>query len=121
MTEMDKILAGLLRRTEDGSLKWDAAERDDEFAVSVDAISVTLRRLESDEFTIQDRHRLVIRNDAGSTVESLETTDEFGFVPRDRRATDEQAGHLYRLFILARRSALNTQATLEKLAKALEA
>lgn len=123
MTELGTILNGLIRRTEDGTLKWKAdytTPAGDEFAVSVDSISVELKRLNADGFTAADRYQLAIRGDDGSIVEILETADHFGFVPSDRRATDEQARQMADLFILARRSALNTQATLEKLAKALE-
>ena len=124
MTDMDKIIAGLIHRTEDGTLKWKpdfTTPSGDEFTVSVDSISVELRRLDPDGFTPLDRYQLAIRDDEGPMVEILETADKFGLVANDQRATDEQARQMASLFALARRSALNTQATLEKLAKALGA
>jgi hypothetical protein len=66
------------------------------------------------------RHQLEILNDRGFTVEVLETEDEDGLIPADRCATVVQAGQMGRLYAAARRSALNAQETLEKLAKALE-
>ena len=121
MTDISKIVSALIGRTEDGTLKWKPGELSDEFTVSINAISVELRRLEPDTFASHERHRLAIRNDAGATVTALETFGEFEFVPNDQLATHEQAQDLSRLFALARRSALNIQATLEELAKALDA
>ena len=121
MTDMDKIMDGLIRRTEDGTLKWDTGETSDEFVVRVDPILVRLRRFEPDDFATEDRYRLDILDHRDATVAALETNDPFGFVPNERRATDEQARRLDRLFVLVRRSVLNTQAVLEKLADALGA
>ena len=58
-------------------------------------------------------YRLTIFDENGKEVEFVETVTE-------NRVDTRQAQQLADLFILARRSALNTQATLEKLAKALE-
>ncbi len=60
----------------------------------------------------------------GSSARVLETLDEEETgnvdVPSNRLATDVQAQRLKRLYNLARNSALNPDATLDKLAKALE-
>ncbi len=121
MTDMGKIIDGLIRRTEDGTLKWDTGETGEEFAVRVDAIVVRLRRFEPDDFATEERYRLDILDHKDTTVAALETNDPFGFVPNERRATDDQARQLGRLFVLVRRSVLNTQAVLEQLADALGA
>lgn len=119
MNELNQILAGLTQRTAAGSLKWKRTMASHEFVTSIDAISVVVRRLDEGSLTAIARYQLEILNDEGSTVEVLESNDVLGNIPDDRCATDEQALQLERLYVLARRSALNTQATLEKLAKAL--
>ena len=120
MNEMDQILEGLIRRTNAGKLRWQRSIEDDEFLASVDAISVVIR-FRKGGLTNPARHQLEILDDEGATAEVIETYDALWPIPDDRRATPEQARQLDRLYVLARRSALNTQATLAKLAKALEA
>lgn len=121
MTSMDQIIDRLIQRTEDGTLEWESSNNGDALAVSVDTFSVKLKWLEPDGFPVWERYRLTILNDDGSTVRVLETDDEFGFVSRGRVATPEQAKQMELLFAVARRSVLNVQATLDQLAKALEA
>ncbi len=121
MNEIDKILEGLVQRTDDGKLKWNPSAESGEFVASVGAISVVVRQLSESYLHVPARHQLEILNDEGSTVEVLETNDEYGLVPSDRRATIPQAQILSSLYVLARRSALNTQSTLEKLARDLGA
>ena len=121
MNELDKILEGLIRRTNAGKLRWQRSVADNEFLASVGAISVVIRWRKG-QLGIPGPHQLEILDDEGATAEVIETDNNaFWPVPSDRRATPEQAHQLDRLYVLARRSALNTQATLEKLAKALEA
>ena len=120
MSELDKILVGLIQRTSEGGLKWSPTVESNRFVTSVDTISVIVGQLSESHGLTQARHWLEILNDDGVTVEVLETQDEYGLVPDDRSAGYPQAGQLERLYALARRSALNTQSTLEKLAKALE-
>lgn len=103
MTDLGKILEGLVQRTSEGKLEWSRGPRNDRFVTSIDAITVTLTEV------LHLAYRLEIANEAGETVESLNSMD----VP------DERCRQLEQLFVLARRSALNTDATLEKLAKAL--
>ena len=120
MNEMDRILEGLIRRTNAGKLRWQRYIEDDEFLASVDAISVVVRFRKSG-LRNPARYQLEILDDEGAMAEVIETDSGLWEVPDDRRATPEQARQLDRLYMLARRSALNTQATLAKLAKALEA
>ena len=120
MNEMDQILEGLIRRTNAGKLRWRPSVERDAFLTSVDAISVVVR-FSMGGLRNPARYQLEILNDEGDTAEVIETQGALCEVPDDRRATPEQARQLDRLYVLARRSALNTQATLAKLAKSLEA
>ena len=103
MTELGQILEGLVQRTTEGKLKWSRGVETDRFVASVDAISIVIAE------TRRLTHRLDILDESGQTVESLDYRD----------TTREQNEQLARLYVLARRSALNTEATLQKLAKAL--
>ena len=104
MIDMDQILEGLVQRTTEGKLKWSRTAQSDRYVTSVGAISVVI------EEVLRSEYYLEIHNEAGETVESLEFPD----------TTDAQNGQLARLYELARQSALDVEATLEKLAKALE-
>ena len=121
MSEMDQILEGLIRQTDDGKLRWRPSVTKDTFVTSVDAIAVVVRELSTGKYFAPARHQLEIFNDEGHTAEVLETSYKFAAVPNESDAAHEQALRLRHLHQLARRSALNTQATLAKLAKALEA
>jgi hypothetical protein len=105
MIEVGQILAGLVQRTTEGKLKWSRAVENGRFVTSVDAISIMIQEIQTG-----GPYRLDILDESGEVVESLSYQDT-------SREEDEQ---LARLFVLARRSALNTDSTLEKLAKALE-
>ena len=120
MSDLDKILEGLVRRTDDGKLKWRRSVASNEFVTSIDTISVVIRDLSKSSIFGSGRHQLAILDDRGDAVEVLETDDAFKPVPSAQRPTPDQVTQLAHLYELARRSALNTQATLEKLAKALE-
>lgn len=104
MIELSQILAGLIQRTEEGKLQWIRTVEDDRFISSVDAISIVVVEVK------HPNYRLEILNESGETVESLEYES----------TTPTQDQQLASLYALARRSALNTDVTLEKLAKALE-
>jgi hypothetical protein len=106
MIELSQILSGLVQRTAEGKLKWTRSVQNGRFVASVDAISVTV----SEDADFSFRYRLNILDESGETVESLRYED----------TTSEQDEQLARLYVLARRSALNINATLEKLAKGLE-
>lgn len=107
MIELGQILAGLVRRTEDGRLKWRRTIESDRFVTSVDAISIVVMEMEYPSHT---RYRLDILDESGEIVESLRYQD----------TSPEQDEQLARLYVLARRSAIDVDSTLEKLAKALE-
>jgi hypothetical protein len=70
----------------------------------VDAISIAIWEVADPSYTLE------ILNESGETVETLDY----------RNSTEAQDQQLARLYLLARRSALDTDSTLEKLAKGLE-
>lgn len=107
MIELGQILEGLVQRTTEGKLNWSRTVENGRFVTSVDAISVVVVEL---QYPADIRYRLDILDESGETVESLRYED----------TTSEQDEQLARLYVLARRSALNINATLEKLAKGLE-
>jgi hypothetical protein len=104
MIEVGRILSGLIQRTTEGKLKWTRAVLNDRFAASVDAISIVIWEVADPSYTLE------ILNESGETVETLDY----------RNSTEAQDQQLARLYLLARRSALDTDSTLEKLAKGLE-
>ena len=104
MIDLDKILEGLVQRTADGKLKWSRSIGSDRFVTSLDAISLVI--VKSDGIG----YRLEILDESGEAIEVLDFSV----------TTEEQDKQLERLHIQARRSALNIQSTLEKLAKALD-
>ncbi|MYC32939.1 MAG: hypothetical protein F4X64_07155 [Chloroflexi bacterium] len=121
MSQMDKILDGLIRRTNDGKLNWRRSVREDDFIASVDAISVVVRGFRRGRLSDISKYQIEIKDAQGSSVGVLETNDEPDVdVAPDRQATLSQTHQVKRLYTLARRSALNPDATLDKLAKALE-
>ena len=107
MIELGQILEGLVQRTTEGKLNWSRTVENGRFVTSVDAISVVVEEL---QYPADIRYRLDILDESGETVESLRYED----------MTSEQDEQLARLYVLARRSALNIDSTLEKLAKGLE-
>ena len=129
MNDFDKILAGLLRRTSDQQLQWSSSVNIGEFVTSVDVIAVVVRELSEGSVPksyyantrafVPYGHQLEIFDDKDNPVAVLETGGKRSYVAPDRSATPEQATQLAQLYELARRSALNTDATLAKLAKAL--
>ena len=112
MNELDKILNGLIQRTLDGKLRWSTTATRNKFATSVDTISVAIGEISSAQGRFAGRPRLEIFNERGDLAEILQVSDD---------STSEQDLKLEHLHQLARRSALNIQETLEKLAKALDA
>ena len=112
MIELGQILTGLVQRTTEGKLKWSRTVESDRFVTSVDAISIVIVEITAlmDIDVVFTSYRLTILDESGEVVESLDHND----------TTPEQDEQLARLYVLARRSAHNIDATLEKLAKALE-
>ena len=121
MGKIDDILVGLTERTDEGRLKWRTSADPDRFVAAVGDIAVVVSLVEQQGLGRDERFRLEILNDQGVTVEAIETIDSFGLIPAHRRATDEQAHHLDRLFTLARRSALDVDSTLDELVNNLGA
>ena len=120
MSNIARVLEGLINRTHEGKLQWQTTADPDRFLAAVDMIAVIISRLSTGLSLGDERYRLEILNDEGTTVEILETADTFEMIPSERLPTAEQARTLTRLFTLARRSALDTDATLEKLANSLD-
>ena len=110
MIGLDKILEGLIQRTADGKLQWRRSVRDDQFVASVDTISVVVQEWTSLSLGSRPNYRLEILDENGQTVEVLHHPN----------STEEQDGQMERLFVLARRSALNIDSVLQKLAESLE-
>ena len=108
MIGLGQILSGVFQRTTEGRLKWSQSFKKDRFITSVDSISIII--VEESDTWAGTIHRLEIVDEDGETVETLGYFD----------ATDEQNRQLERLFVLARRSALDIDTTLKKLAKGLE-
>ena len=88
-------------------MRWNRSVEPDRFVTSLDAISIVVMEITG---AGPNNYRLDILDETGQTVETLSYQD----------TTVEQDRELARLFVLARRSAHNTDVTLEKLAKALE-
>ena len=107
MIDMGVILEGLVQRTTEGRLRWRPSVADDRFITSVDAISVVIAEIRGRKSTYQLD---ILDAESGRTVESLGLED----------TTEDQDDALGRLYVLARRSALDVDSTLQKLAKALE-
>ena len=103
MIDLDHILTGLIQRTKEGKLRWTRTVQQDKFVTSVDAISVMI-------FEAEGEHGFDILDESGEVVESLGYED----------TSEEQDEQLERLHVLARRSALNIDSVLEKLAQGLE-
>lgn len=108
MIELGQILSAVFQRTTEGKLKWSRSLKKDRFITSVGSISIVI--VEETDSWIGTKHHLEIVDEDGETIETLGYLD----------ATNEQIQQLDRLFVLARRSALDVDSTLEKLAKGLE-
>ena len=107
MIGLDQILDGLIRRTTEGKLQWHRSVLDDQFVASVGAISVVIR--EDIVPSLFPKYRFEVLDESGQTVEIL------GF----DNATVQQENQLKELFVLARRSALDIDSVLQRLADGL--
>jgi hypothetical protein len=103
MIDLSTILEGLIQRTAEGRLQWSRTVLDDRFVTSVEAISVAI-----DERQLGG-YRLETFDETGVAVEILVSN----------HATVAQQDLMERLYAQARRSALDVQITLDKLARAL--
>lgn len=119
MSQLDKILDGLIRRTEGGKLKWRRSLKLNTYVASIDAISVVVRELRDSRHGVSNYH-IEILDAQGALAEALDTNVDNVDNASARLPTREQARQLERLYELARRSAVNPTATLEQLVKALE-
>ena len=114
MIELGQILERLVQRTTERKIRWSRTVEKDRFVASVDVISVAI--VDSglipagDYETYHQTYRFDILDESGDVVESLGFQDTTGL----------QNQQLERLFVLARRSALDVDSVLEKLAKGLE-
>ena len=120
MSKIADVLQSLIRRTSDGKLGWQTSVDPDRFLVVIDTIGVTIRRTGRASVVGDERYQLEILNDQGTTVEVLETKDPLALEVRELGVTEELDKQLSQLFTLARRSALDADATLEKLANSLD-
>ncbi len=116
MDRMTTILDGLINRTAEDKLNWRTSADTNAYVAIVSDISIVVRSFDS---ILSERYRLEIQNDKGITVEVLETPDIASVYSKESDATEEEAHKLEHLFRLARRSALDTDLTLEKLANSL--
>ena len=89
-------------------MKWTRTIQVDTFVASVDAISLVI--IELQKIGGPSHYRLDLQNESGEVADSLDYEE----------SSDAEIRLLTRLFALARRSANDVEATLEKLAKALD-
>ena len=120
MSDINDVLLGLGRRTEESELTWDRTTNPDEFVAAVGDFAITIARVATAGLLSSERFLLQIMDDEGTTVESLESVGGPIHVPSERRATDNQSRLLNELFLLARRSALDVPTALAKIMDRLE-
>ena len=119
MDKMTSILGKLIDLTQEGKLKWSETADQDGFIATVGNLGVIVRYL-GRPFG-NERHKFEILNRDGRIAETLETDDEVVFITDEIIASDDQAHAMARLYSLARRSALDADATLDDLAQQLDA
>lgn len=108
MRDFGQILTGLVKRTEEGRLKWSKTVSQDRFVASVDTIALMVGEVRNPGEPI--RYSLDILNEYEEVADSIGHDD----------CSDAEYRELERLYRLARRTANDAEATLEKLAKILE-
>ena len=121
MDKMTQVLTGLVNRTDEGKLTWRPTWDSNSFIASVDLIGVVIRPSGGSSRNGQRGYALEILNNDGLIAEVLATDKDYASKIGARSITDEQRELIIRLFHLARRSALDTEATLSELANGLEA
>ena len=121
MEKMTQILEKLIDRTQEGKIIWHTTADPDGFLATLDTLGVVVSYLGKQSFASNERYKVQILNSEGRTAEVIETKDEYGPIEPERIATLGQDQAMSRLFTLARRSALDTDSTLEELAKQLDA
>ena len=114
-----QVLTGLVDRTTDGKLEWRSALGRNAFLATVDLIGVIIKP-SGGSSNGQRGYSLEILNNEGLIAEVLATDADYAAEIGARSITDDQREMIIRLFHLARRSALNTDATMSELASRLE-
>ena len=121
MSVITQVLTGLVNLTDEGKLKWRSTWDLNVFLATVDLIGVIIKPTGGSASNGQREYALEILNNEGVIAEVLATDKDYASNIGARSITDEQRELIIRLFLLARRSALNTEATLSELANGLEA
>ena len=119
MADLDNIIRALTQRTRDERMKWRSSAESGVFVASIGANSVVVRRTNSNSEIIEDQYRVDFLNKDGETVEVVETEHPFDWdrsTSVEDQVTDYQNENVRALYAAARRSALNTDATLNELA-----
>ena len=121
MDKMMLILHKLIDHTQEGRVTWHTTADTDGFLATVDTVGIVISSLGKQSMSGGERYKVQILNREGRIAEVIETRDEFGLIPSERLASDEQAQAMESLFVLARRSALDVDATLDELVHQLDA
>ena len=120
MNELDQILEGLARRTADGRLQWTLSAEDDEFVASIGTVSIIVRQQGFDPLLPGRRIRQVeILNEKGRPVEIIQASSSFDFEAFNALDNRERVRLLDELYVAARRSALDADATIKQLRESL--
>ena len=121
MDKMTLILHKLIDHTQEGRVAWHTTADPDGFLATVDTVGISISSLGKQSMVGEERYKVQILDREGRIAEVIETHDEYGLIPRERLASDEQAQAMESLFVLARRSALDVDATLDELVHQLDA
>ena len=119
MNELDQILEELVRRTADGGLQWTPAAEDDEFVASIGTVSIIVRQLGFDMFRGGRTHQVEILNERGLSVEVIQASTSLGVAETNSPNNLERIRLLDGLYAVARRSALDVDATIKQLRESL--
>ena len=115
MPELDQIMEALTKQTRAGTYKWSPSADSGVFVTSVGANSLIVRQVSDNSELVRDRHRLDILNKEGETVETIETTYVFEWADYESD-NDRRNELLAALYTEARRSALESETTLNEIA-----
>ena len=134
MDKMTEVLAKLISSTQDGKVHWVSTADPEVFITTVETIGVVVSHLDAGLLSMasDEQYRVQVLDPEGRAVESIETRIFSGLpnlggllTPEQiapLRVADEDQKHAIRLlFLLARRSALDVDATLDELRNSLDA
>ena len=121
MDKMTPILDKLIKRTQEGKLQWSATVDPNGFMTHVEEIGVIVRSLGKQSLAGEDRYKVEVLNRDGRISDEFETADEYGLIPDHMIASAGQSQAMGSLYSLARRSALDSEATLDDLVQQLDA